>query len=225
MGLLDAIGEKAAIRNQKVFLKKVGANISKLRRVKQVHGNSIIVFGKKSLKRLFEGDGLFTKESDVLLGIVTADCVPIFFWSENYSAVGIAHAGWRGVVKNTAREMIRTFQAHGIHPQNIHIFFGPSIQKCHFEIWPDGGHRGLRLYLRKRNRFLRSKKLLIEKRGRVFLDMEGILYNDLIRLGISKNHIDSKHECTFHLPKRFFSHRRTRDRFEHMMSVIGIRNR
>ena len=41
-------------------------------------------------------DGVTTTDPRRAIGIVTAVCVPILLASEDGSAVGVIHAGWRG---------------------------------------------------------------------------------------------------------------------------------
>ena len=228
MGAADGPVPNSVMRNRTGFLRRLGIPHARLVRVRQVHGNSIFAVGKKISKRIPKADGMITHASNAFLGILTADCVPIFFWDRDYSVVGIAHAGWRGVVKGIATKMVLQFRSSGISPRSLRVVIGPAIQKCHFEIWPDTRHKGLRPFIRSHRSLLKKKKLLIEKNGRIFLDLPGVLYEELIRAGIPGSHIRSTGECTFHMSRDFFSYRRKtlggRDQFGNMLSVIGIRN-
>src|SRR3990167_10567602 len=224
MGSSGSAADAKNLGNRKRFFRKLDIPFSRLVRCTQVHGNKILVVEKRFPRRGPLADGLFTRESNTFLGILTADCLPVFFWDRASSAVGIAHAGWRGVVKGIATKMVLQFRSSGISPRSLRVVIGPAIQKCHFEIWPDTRHKGLRPFIRSHRSLLKKKKLFIEKNGRIFLDLPGVLYEELIRAGIPGSHIRSTGECTFHLSRRFFSHRRKtlggRDQFGNMLSVI-----
>ena len=56
--------------------------------------------------KLYGIDGLYTYDSNVLLTMCYADCVPIYFYSESHDFVGLAHAGWRGTYGQIVIEMI-----------------------------------------------------------------------------------------------------------------------
>ena len=215
--------------NRKRFFRKLDIPFSRLVRCTQVHGNKILVVEKRFPRHGHRADGLFTRESNVFLGILTADCLPVFFWDRASSAIGIAHAGWRGIVKGIATKMALQFRSSGIPPRSLRVVIGPAIQKCHFEIWPRTRHKGLKPFIKGHRSLLKRKKLLIEKGGKVFLDLPGIVREELIRAGVPASRIRSTGECTFHLSCRFFSYRRKtmggRDQFGNMLSVIGLRDR
>ena len=261
MGSSGSAADAKNLGNRKRFFRKLDIPFSRLVRCTQVHGNKILLVEKRFPRRGDRADGLFTRESNTFLGILTADCLPVFFWDRASSAVGIAHAGWRGVVKGIATKMVLQFRSSGISPRSLRVVIGHAIQKCHFEIWPRTWHKGLKPFIptpsripcglaagikgdfksfprspvprgkmwgfiRRHRSLFGKKKLLIEKDGRIFLDLPGVLYEELIRAGIPGSHIRSTGECTFHLSRRFFSHRRKtlggRDQFGNMLSVIGI---
>lgn len=227
MEYASGVADAKNLENRRRFLHKLNIPFSRLARCTQVHGNKILVVEKRFPGRGDRADGLFTREANAFLGIVTADCLPIFFWDRASSAIGIVHAGWRGVVRRITTKMVLQFRSSGIPPRSMRVVIGPAIQKCHFEIWPDTRHKGLKPFLRSHQSFLKRKKLLIEGKGKVFLDLPGIVREELIHAGIPKSHIRSTGECTFHLSRSFFSYRRKslggRDQFGNMLSVIGIR--
>lgn len=229
MGYASGAADAKNLENRKRFFRKLDIPFSRLVRCTQVHGNKILVIEKRFPRNGNRADGLFTRESNTFLGILTADCLPVLFWDDICSAIGIVHAGWRGVVKRIATKMALQFRSSGIPPRSLRVIIGPAIQKCHFEIWPRTRHKGLKLFIKSHRLLLKKKKLLIEKGGRVFLDLPGIVRGELIRAGVPASRIRSTGECTFHLSRRFFSYRRKtlggRDQFGNMLSVIGLWDR
>ncbi len=85
-----------------------------------------------------EGDALTTDRADVLITVVTADCVPILLFDPTRKAVSAVHAGWRGtllgIVKKAVGEMGRHF---GSQPRDLIAAIGPSIGRCCCEVGPD----------------------------------------------------------------------------------------
>ena len=71
--------------------------------VYQVHGHRCVtVDGATDLAARPEADALATRTPGILLGILTADCVPILFADREAGVVGAAHAGWKGAIAGVA---------------------------------------------------------------------------------------------------------------------------
>jgi YfiH family protein len=67
-----------------------------------------------------------------------ADCVPILVHDPVRKAIGIAHAGWMGTVRQTARALVRTMvTAYGSRPEDLRAGLGPSIAAHHYPVGPD----------------------------------------------------------------------------------------
>src|SRR5215469_2457729 len=52
------------------------------------------------------GDGLITAEPGLLLGVLTADCLPVIILDPRLRAIGVFHAGWRGTVKRIVEKAV-----------------------------------------------------------------------------------------------------------------------
>jgi YfiH family protein len=74
----------------------------------QVHGSSVYFVGRR-VKTPPRADALITDNKNFWVGVLTADCLPVFLVGEG--AVGVVHAGWRGTLKgitfNAATYMAR----------------------------------------------------------------------------------------------------------------------
>ncbi len=82
-----------------------------------------------------EGDFLVTNLSGVALGVLTADCLPIIMIDNHNHAIGIAHAGWRGSIKNIGTTMLHALQeTYKTKLEDIIIYFGPSALPCCYEV-------------------------------------------------------------------------------------------
>lgn len=68
-------------------------------------------------------DGLYTYEPNILLTMCYADCVPIYFYSEQHHFIGLAHAGWRGTVGQIVNELISNVD---FDLKDLSVVIGPS---------------------------------------------------------------------------------------------------
>ena len=101
--------------------------------VKQVHGSHVIEATEPGQQG--NGDGLWTRRSDLPLAVFTADCFGVVIHADG--AVGVAHAGWRGVASGVVGAMTAAMQAAGHEPRRAEV--GPGIGPCCFEV---GGEVG-----------------------------------------------------------------------------------
>ena len=83
-------------------------------------------------------DGLVTDEPGIVLSIFAADCVPLLFYDPVHTAIGAAHAGWRGSVDNMAEKMVRAMNVlYGTLPADMRCTIGPSICADCYEVSED----------------------------------------------------------------------------------------
>lgn len=109
--------------------------------LKQVHGvivSTPALRGASGIKPL-EADALVTNIPNEVLAILTADCMPVLFASNDGSVIGAAHAGWRGlsggILENTLQEMLLLLP--GLSPTDIVTWMGPAIGPSVFEVGED----------------------------------------------------------------------------------------
>ena len=72
---------------------------------------------------LYGLDGIFTYDSNILLTMCYADCVPVYFYSEKHGYVGLAHAGWRGTYGEIVKEMVRKID---FDLNDLQVVIGPA---------------------------------------------------------------------------------------------------
>ncbi|MDD5258715.1 MAG: polyphenol oxidase family protein [bacterium] len=106
--------------------------------VEQVHGCRIKAVRTKPKTGIsyFSGfDALMTAERGLLIGILTADCLPVFLFDRRQNVIGLAHAGWRGIAKKIVPATInRMIKLYGTCPADIIAGIGPHISAKHYEI-------------------------------------------------------------------------------------------
>ncbi|ENH98316.1 hypothetical protein J416_01214 [Gracilibacillus halophilus YIM-C55.5] len=72
-------------------------------------------------------DGLVTRQKNLLLTALFADCVPLFFYEPEQELIGISHAGWRGTTGNIAGHTVEKLVELGARRDQIEVVIAPSI--------------------------------------------------------------------------------------------------
>jgi YfiH family protein len=106
--------------------------------VKQVHGKEVAIVDESwDSTQAIEVDALVTRSSSFILGIQTADCVPVLFYDCKNQVIGIAHAGWRGALKGVVEETITAMIALGAKKDTMLAAIGPAIAQESYEVGPE----------------------------------------------------------------------------------------
>src|SRR3989344_4559719 len=93
--------------------------------IKQIHGDNVLVVTGKNTKAE-KADAMITNKRGLMLVVKVADCVPILFFDPKNTAIGIAHAGWRGTLKKIVGKTVLKMQiAFGTSPKDLIIGIGP----------------------------------------------------------------------------------------------------
>lgn len=202
------------LENRKKFFKKLDIELDQLVCANLVHGKNVAVISEKdSGENIAETDGLVINQKNLFLTATFADCLPIFFYDEVKNAIGLAHAGWRGVLINIAGEMIdKMVDAYNSKPEDIRIIIGPHLQKCHFEVKND-------VVLQ----FEKYKEFVINKNNQKFIDLLSIVKKQLGEKGVRLKMIETSKVCTYEAEKKYFSFRRDKPRkVEAVVAYIGL---
>ncbi|WP_199426002.1 peptidoglycan editing factor PgeF [Thermaerobacillus caldiproteolyticus] len=164
-------------------------------------------------------DGLYTDEAGVLLTLCFADCVPLYFIAPKQNMIGLAHAGWKGTVKNIAGKMVRLWNEREHIPfDDIYVAIGPSIGSCCY-IVDDRVIHLVNNVLGETN----SVPYRLISVGQYALDLKELNKVLLIKAGIREEQIYLSHYCTSCTDHLFFSHRRDNGKTGRMMAFIGRR--
>lgn len=99
--------------------------------LRQVHGVTLV--RAVTPGELGEADGMWSDIPRLPLAVFTADCFGVVLKSD--SAVGVAHAGWRGAAAGVVTALRAEMTAHGHPPVGAAI--GPGIGPCCFEVGPE----------------------------------------------------------------------------------------
>ena len=170
----------------------------------QVHSSKFHVIKKVPKKKII-GDALITKEKNLPIGILTADCAPILLLDEKKKIIAAIHSGWKGAFKNIIIKVIRKFLKLGSKKKDIIAVIGPTIGQKSYEVGNEFKDKFI-----KKNR--KNQIFFKIKQNRIYFDLSKFIYNQLISFGIFK--IDVINKDTFDKKNNFFSARRSLKRNE-----------
>ena len=101
-----------------------------------MHSNKFSLIDKKYKfnKKKLKGDALITSVSNVAIGVLTADCVPILIYDQKLKIISVIHAGWKGtyhgIINNVVKFFLRKGLIHGIYQFIIKSNFFFTIDNC-----------------------------------------------------------------------------------------------
>jgi YfiH family protein len=237
---------KAAVeRNRAAFLSQLGAMQSNtepwpLITLRQIHSD-VIHFVDALPESQLVGDGLITATPGLLLGIQTADCLPIILVDSKRRVVGVFHAGWRGTIKRIVEKGVGAMKLHfGTKPRDLKAAIGPGIHGCCYEVGQEVRDQfesqfeyGAKLF-REVEEFneVREKypMLFLTARApghsvlpkKIYLDLVEANRQQLLSVGISAKNIEALPLCTNCHPNQLFSYRAEKGKTGRMMAVVGI---
>lgn len=200
--------------NRARFLDAVGMTGWPLLKLKQVHSNIVQDLRDTwAASQPVEGDAAITAVKGAVLGIQTADCVPILIAHREARVVGAVHAGWRGTAGRIAEIAVKQMiDAYGVLAVDLTAVIGPHNAVCCYEVGDEvvAAVNAPAAILRKPewskphlNQALANKQQLMDS-------------------GIPETQIFVSQMCTQCRSDLFYSYRRDGDRTGRMLSVIGI---
>jgi polyphenol oxidase len=223
--------------NRRRFVNAVGGGDRlKLVGLRQVHSDTVWMVGEEDGalegrlqtaegKAVLEGDGLITDVPGVLIGVGTADCVPVLVVDGKKKVVAAFHAGWRGTVAGIVEVGIaRMINEYGSRVEDLVAAVGPSIGACCYAV----GHE---VHKEFRTRFEYGEELFRvgseEDLGRWYLDLWEANRRQLLDAGLAEEQIHMVGECTACSQDasgamKYFSHRGESGVSGRMLSVVGV---
>ena len=165
-------------------------------------------------------DALATREPGVLLGVKTADCVPVLLADPRARACAAVHAGWRGTLARIVERTLATMRDEfGARPQDVRAAVGPAALGCCYEVGPEVTEAF-------RGEFDYAESLLTPtSEGRALIDLQRANREQLAGAGVLPSRVHMLPLCTICRPDLFFSYRRDKKdygRTGRLLSVIGI---
>jgi hypothetical protein len=169
----------------------------------QVHGSDVIIAQTpvRGRRWLAYADAMVTDRPGTALSMRFADCVPILFFDPVRGVIGMAHAGWRGVVVGVAANTVQTMQrSFGCQVADIQALIGPSIGPDCYQVGEEVV-AAVQTYFGTLDGLVRHSAV----DGSAYLDLWAASALDLRRAGIEQ--IETAAICTASNTQEFFSHR------------------
>ncbi len=190
-----------------------------LARVYQIHSADVVTITQANNQDdPPKGDAMVTNMPGVLLGISTADCVPVLFADKQANVVGAAHSGWKGAIGGVNEATLAAMEALGADRGRIICAIGPCIAQKSYEV-DDSFFRRFAEHDPANERFFGAGK-----QGHHQFDIEGYVASRLAAAGISR--IECLGQDTYSQADRFFSYRRTchlgESDYGTQISLIGV---
>lgn len=226
------------LQNRRRLQAALDANDLALVGLRQIHSD-IVRFFQSAPNEPRRGDASTTNQPGLLLGVQTADCVPILIADPKNRAVTAVHAGWRGTLQRIAAKSVGRMQmAFGSRPSDLLAALGPAIGGCCYEV-------GVEVATVYHSQFANAAEWFDELRTgdepnplqwmnmmppghqpppkKVRLDLRAANRAQLLDAGLRPANIFLNDLCTACRTDLLFSHRKEGARTGRMLSVIGLR--
>ena len=189
----------------------------------QVHGDGVkTVRSQQDIDNSEERfDGLVSRLPGVLLGVKTADCVPVVIGDPRTRSFAAIHAGWRGTVRSIVVRGVEAMQREfGSAPADMIAAIGPAACAKNYEIGQDvidafhAAFGGAGKYFKPTSE------------GHAKIDLHLANEDQLLSCGVPLHSIFTAPLCTMESGDLFFSYRREKKLYGktgRLLSVIGLR--
>jgi YfiH family protein len=256
LGFTDWDERARVVENRAAFAAALSARKMPLATLRQFHSDVIRVATASALNELKDGapqndalkagapraDALVTQTKGLLLGVQTADCVPILLADTRQRVVAAIHAGWRGTLSRIAVKALgRMRMEFGSRPRDVVVALGPAIGRCCYDVGPEVAQAFLTQFPVAADwfdgpfeQFAHGEEPLwlpwltmmppghVPPPPRVQLDLRASNRWQLIDAGVPEKQIDVSDLCTACRTDLLFSYRRERAKTGRMMAAIGI---
>lgn len=187
-------------KNRTYVSEKLNLKEQELIVAQQGHSNKCVIIKHNHDKKII-ADAIITSSSNIGLGILTADCVPILIMDKKNYIIGAIHAGWKGASTGIIENTIKNMLSIGGDPQNMIAAIGPSIQQKSYEVGKEFRKHFIRLNPNNEELFICTNN------KKIYFDLPEYCKKKLSNLLIPE--IDLLNHCTYQDNRKFFSYRRS----------------
>jgi len=168
----------------------------KVQWLNQVHGNEVVEVSVVN-EQAITADASITRQKNVALAIMTADCLPILLSHKDGSEIAAIHGGWRPLAANIISITLEKMQSNNV---DIIAWLGPCISHKSFEVGAE-----VKEEFTKQNMAF-SSAFLKQENGKYLADLQKIARLQLQLMGITE--ISSLAECTYQEATKYYSYRK-----------------
>ncbi len=221
-------GEKVEVvkENYRILSKASGFDLQDIVVPFQCHTSNVLCLGhefRKSTKemqqtKLLEVDAVITNLKGMLIGVLTADCVPILLYDVRQKAIGAVHAGWRGTAAGilgvTILEMKKRW---GVDSAQLRVGIAPCISMQNYQVGEE-----LKTAFEKIHPPHELDRIFKQTEEGLYLDLVQSNVFQLLKLGIHPDNIFYSDTCTFDSPE-FYSYRKANGHTGRFLTCIALR--
>lgn len=187
--------------------------------MRQIHSADVLCVNSSTIYDFEpEVDAIITDKPGLILGIQTADCVPVLFACRTGAIIGAAHAGWKGAKAGIVANVVRAMRDLGA--QEIVAIIGPSIQQRSYEVSLEYYERFLEDDASYARFFIKASS-----KDKKLFDLPGYVESKLIQAGVID--VTRSTDDTYTATEQYHSYRRSCHTDEeyngHLLSAIMIR--
>lgn len=200
---------EAVVENLRRVAHSGGFAAETLRRARQVHGREVL--RATQLVAGQEGDAVWARADEgVVVGVLTADCVPVLLADRGGRVFAAVHSGWRGTVLDIVGATVATLAAE-VDVRDLVAAIGPCIEVGAFEVGEEVAQAFSSEFVRR------------DLGPRPHVDLVGTVRSQLVRAGVPAESVERVGGCTHAHPERYFSYRRDGAGIGQMLAFIGPR--
>ena len=188
--------------------RQLGVEHDRVLTVHQIHSaNAVVVEQCWSREAQPKADAMATREPNIALSILTADCAPILFADAQARVIGAAHAGWKGALGGVAEAAVAAMEQLGAQRKHIVACVGPCISQNSYEVGGEFRAQFLAADAANADFFVAGRRS-----GHWQFDLPAYVRMRLVKLGLGT--VDDVGRCTYADEVDYFSFRRTTHRSE-----------
>lgn len=215
--------EQDIIHNRKALMQELNHHLEDCVFANQTHSANIhkvskddIGAGAYSTKDAIANcDALYTREKNVLLGVFSADCVPILIYDKGQGIIAAVHSGWKSTVQELTKKVLHTLiYEEDSDPKEMYAYIGPAIDFFSFEVGDDV------IGQIKAMSFNTDAFIIPKEDGKYLVDNKRLNMQMLLDAGIPDTHIFMHDGDTFENETDFFSYRKNKDKGRNLTFIL-----
>lgn len=232
LGLRTGDKVEWVLENRRRVCQREGISLDQLVFTEQVHSSRVVKVSREMRgcgafeyrTALPACDAMITRERDVVLCVLTADCLPIALYGGDPPAIALIHAGWKGTYEGIAGATVSLMEKeYHLDPACLSAVMGPGIRKCCYSVDLERAalfkkrydyliykqkHQGYKKGCRDGGESGTGKEeVVIGREGAYYLDLVLANRMNLVAAGLSPERIVDLGICT-HCHLDYFSFRR-----------------
>lgn len=193
------------LNNRALWAEQEGFSFPNLVGAQQSHSTNVYVVTRADLRRAStrevpDCDALITREEDVPIVILVADCAPVLLVDPTKRVCAVVHAGWRGALAGIAGKALKVMEREWeCEPSEVLAAIGPCLSLENLEVGEEVAAQVEPV-----------EPSAVVRRGewnKPHLDLRRLIVNDLWREGVAPKNIEVSPLCPKERSDLFFSHR------------------